>query len=424
MIALYTVISGACCLAAGFLIGFFVKRPAKSQDGPSLQKEIEELKNDLEKKDDALSSLKGEKEQADCENAALNERCRGYEERIKESDSRFEKEQNERRERDRDRDLRQSKIFDILSPMKDRIADLQKKLSSIEENRSEEVGELKGSIEGLKSVERDIQEENRNLSGLLNNNQLRGRWGEIQLQNLVEKCGMNEHVDFNIQLSLKAKGGDEGGRPDLVIHFPGNGAMPVDSKAPIEKFKEQEAEGKTDPGKDYAKVVKGHVDTLSKRNYPKLLLENGYEPLNFTVAYIPVASWFQEAIAADPDLLDYAFSKNVVLCSSVSFWALLQTVRVSWKNFQLQEEVQNIRKEGEDIYDSLVTFFKHLDKLGSGLKNALDGYNTLIGNVESRLVPRARKLRDTVGQKEFQEPSEIETYVKVPKPMKREGEEK
>lgn len=445
MIAFYVVISGACCLVAGFLIGLFAKRPASQ--------EVERLKSDLEKKEEAFSSLKEEKEQTEMHSQLLEERCRNFEERIKEFDSRLEKEQeavqkreddlrssireefetnrslqkeaeNRTREDYKDRDQTQKEILKALTPLESQLSSLRDKLASIEENRSEEVGELKGSIEGLKSIEHDIQEEAHNLSSLMNNNQLRGRWGEIQLQNLIEKCGMEEHVDFKTQLSLssKAKQGTAPGRPDLVILFPGKCALPVDAKTPIEKFKEVDDEGKPDPT-GYAKVIRELVKTLSGRNYPKLLSENDYESLNFTVAYIPVASWLQEAIKADPDLLDYAFSQNVVLCSAVSFWALLQAVRVSWKNFHLQEEAQDIEKDGEDLYESLIGFYKYLDKLRSGLKNALDSYNSMVGNVESRLVPRSKKLGNKVGQKDFQKPNTIEEQIRVIKQSKGKEEE-
>lgn len=466
VIALYIVIAGACCLVAGFLIGFFTKRPSGVNGMPLQQKEIEGLKADIEKEREALSSLRGEKEKAYLENATLSEKCRGYEEQIKglkeeiesrqsEFDSRLAQQQQEVQKREEDlrssiekefeknRNLQkeaenrqnsnneervkaQAEILNALSPLTGQISSLQDALASAKENRASEVGELKASIEGLKDIEKSIQEENQNFSSLLNNNQLRGRWGEIQLENLVEKCGMSKHVDFDTQLSLSSKGkeGEERGRPDLVVFLPGKGAMPVDAKTPLEKFEEAGEKETSNAGAEYAKVVKKQVDSLSKRDYPKLLLENGFEPLSFTVAYIPVSSWLQGAIASDPDLLNYAFSKNVVLCSSASFWALLQAVSVSWRNWSLEEDAQEIKKLGEELYGSLETFSAYLAKVGSGFKTALEGYNNLVGNVDSRLVPRAKKLRDLgVGHKDFKLAEEIEMDLKTPKGAKKESEE-
>lgn len=469
MIALYIVIAGAFCLVAGFLIGFFTKRPAGAPPPPSQQKEIEGLKADLKKEEEALSSLREEKEKADLSNATLSEKCRGYEEQIRglkeeiesrqsEFDSRLAQQQQEVQKREeelrssieeefeKNRNLQkeaenrqnsnneeriktQAEILNALSPLTGQISSLQESLASAKENRASEVGELKASIEGLKDIEKAIQEENQNFSSLLSNNQLRGRWGEIQLENLVEKCGMSKHVDFDTQLSLpsksKGKEGEERGRPDLVVFLPGKGAMPVDAKTPLEKFEEAGEKEASNAGVEYAKVVKKQVDSLSKRDYPKLLSENGFEPLSFTVAYIPVSSWLQGAIASDPDLLNYAFSKNVVLCSSASFWALLQAVSVSWRNWSLEEDAQEIKKLGEELYSSLETFSTYLAKMGSGFKTALEGYNNLVGNVDSRLVPRAKKLRDLgVGHKDFKLPEEMEPDLKIPKAMEKESEEK
>ena len=442
MTALYIVVAGACCLVAGFLIGFFLKPQKKASEASfaASEKESDRLKSDLEEKAEEAAALKGsleslrnEKEGLARENSALAEKCRSLEERVAElkdgivkSEVAFEerlKTQKEEREAAEER-LRfsirqefeksrqaqkdaegrqagdnqkradvQTEILKSLEPLKGDISAFRSKLGKIEEDRQGEVGQLKESIEDLRRVEQTISEENKNFSSLLNNNQLRGRWGEVQLENLVEKCGMEEHVDFDTQLTLP--GEDKKGRPDLVVMFPGHGAMPVDAKTPLEDFEEAEKGGKD--GSAYAKVVKGHVDALSKRRYPELLMKNGFEPTSFTVAYIPVASWLQEAIAGDPGLLEYAFSKEVILCSSASFWALLQAVKVSWKNWALEEDAEEIKNLGSELLESIEKFSQHVSDLGSGLKKALASYNSLIGNVDSRVLPRARKLQGKVG---------------------------
>ncbi|MBR6439777.1 MAG: DNA recombination protein RmuC [Aeriscardovia sp.] len=469
MTALYIVIAGACCLVAGFLIGFFLKPQKKGSEVSSsaCEKETDQLKGDLEKKAEEAEALKGsleglrsEKEGLARENSALAEKCRSLGERVAElkegivkSEVAFEerlKTQKEEREaaeerlrfsikqefeknRQAQRDAegrqagdnqkradKQIEILKCLEPLKGDISVLRSKLEDIEEGRQNEVGQLKESIEDLRRVEQTISEENKNFSSLLNNNQLRGRWGEVQLENLVEKCGMEKHVDFDTQLTLP--GEDKKRRPDLVVMFPGHGAMPVDAKTPLEDFEEAENGGKD--GSAYAKVVKGHVDDLSKRGYPELLMRNGFEPTSFTVAYIPVASWLQEAIAGDPGLLEYAFSRQVVLCSSATFWALLQSVKVSWKNWGLEEDAQEIKRLGSELLDSMGKFSEYATSLGSNLRKSLDSYNSLIGNVDTRVLPRARRLRDKVGVggKTFNDVDPIEKEVKISK-FAQEGEE-
>lgn len=473
MIALYIVIAGACCLVAGFLIGFFLRPQKKGVQGAVsvperefLEKESEQLKGDLEKKEQealslraSLEDLRSEKEDLAQKNSALSEKCSSLEERVgelkedlskseadfkeqlrsqeaknKEAEERlrssiedeFEKSRQAQKDAEgrqagenRKREDKQIEILKCLEPLKDDISALRSKLGDIEEGRKDEIGQLKASIEDLRRAEQSISEEAKSFSSLLSNNQLRGRWGEVQLENLVEKCGMEEHVDFDIQLTLP--GEEKNGRPDLVVMFPGHGAMPVDAKTPLEDFEEVE-KGQKDKSA-YSKVVRGHVDALAKRNYPKLLMKSGYDPTSFTVAYIPVASWLQEALAGDPDLLEYAFSKEVVLCSSVSFWALLQSVKVSWKNWALEEEAQEIKDLGSELLESLKKFFQYTSDLGSGLQKALKSYNSLVGNVDSRVVPRARKLCDKVGVggKDFNDFNLIEEEVKTSK-FAQEGE--
>lgn len=462
MTALYIVIAGACCLVAGFLIGFFLKPQKKAAEGlgSAPEKESGQLESDLEKKEEeaaalksSLEDLRSKKEDLARENAALSERCNALEERVADlkdgiakSEADFKehlKSQKEEREvaeerlrssieaefeksrqaqkdaesrqagENKSRADRQIEILQNLEPLKGDIAALRKKLGDIEEGRQGQVGELRESIEDLKRVEQTISEENKNFSSLLNNNQLRGRWGEVQLENLVEKCGMQEHVDFDTQLTLP--GEDKKGRPDLVVMFPERIAMPVDSKAPLEDFEEAEEGGKD--GSAYAKVVKSHVDALSKRDYPELLLKNGFEPTSFTVAYIPVASWLQEAIAGDPNLLEYAFSREVILCSSASFWALLQSVKVSWKNWALEEDAEEVKRLGSELLESVEKFSQYASDLGSGLQKTLKSYNSLVGNIDSRVLPRARKLQDKVGLKGkgFKNIDPVEGEVKASK---------
>ncbi|MBR4399516.1 MAG: DNA recombination protein RmuC [Aeriscardovia sp.] len=462
MTALYVAVAGACCLAAGFLIGFFLKPQKKAPQAPlpASEKESGQLESDLEKKEEeaaalkeSLESLRSQKEGLARENSALLQKCGLLEERVAElkdgivkSEAAFEerlKAQKEEREaaeerlrfsikeefeksRQAQRDAEgrqegdnqrradvQAEILKSLEPLRGDVSALRSKLGEIEEGRRGEVGQLKESIEDLRRMEQAISEENKNFSSLLNNNQLRGRWGEVQLENLVEKCGMEKHVDFDTQLTLSGEG--KKGRPDLVVLFPGRGAMPVDAKSPLEDFEAAEKGGKG--GSAYAKVVKGHVDALSKRDYPRLLMENGFDPTSFTVAYIPVASWLQEAVAGDGGLLEYAFSRGVILCSAASFWALLQSVKVSWKNWGIEEDAQEIKKIGSELLESMEKFAQHASDLGSGLQKALDGYNSLIGNVDSRVIPRARKLRDKVGieRREFKSVGPIKGETKTSK---------
>lgn len=337
MIALYIVIAGACCLVAGFLIGFFLRPQKKGVQGAVsvperefLEKESEQLKGDLEKKEQealslraSLEDLRSEKEDLAQKNSALSEKCSSLEERVgelkedlskseadfkeqlrsqeaknKEAEERlrssiedeFEKSRQAQKDAEgrqagenRKREDKQIEILKCLEPLKDDISALRSKLGDIEEGRKDEIGQLKASIEDLRRAEQSISEEAKSFSSLLSNNQLRGRWGEVQLENLVEKCGMEEHVDFDIQLTLP--GEEKNGRPDLVVMFPGHGAMPVDAKTPLEDFEEVE-KGQKDKSA-YSKVVRGHVDALAKRNYPKLLMKSGYDPTSFTVAYIP-----------------------------------------------------------------------------------------------------------------------------------------
>lgn len=429
MTALYIVIAGACCLVAGFLIGFFLK-PAKSSFGneeeirASLEKKSEEnasLKTRAEALEDQVSDLrsqlskqaeqseariKEQKQEMQSENEKLQQFIKGEFERSRQEASQAESRQGEKSRQAQDR---QTRILEDLSPIKENISALREKLNSIEEDRASESGKLEESVNNMRNMQEEIATQSRNISALLGNNQRRGAWGEMQLKNLVEKCGLDEHIDFETQFTLKVKGEDSAeGRPDLVVKFPQNGAMPVDAKAIISGLGDKE-ENK-DKKSYYAKAVKNCIDNLSKKDYPRLLSENGFVSTPFTVAYIPVESWFAQALKEDAGLMEHALSNNIILCSPTNFWAILQAIKVSWKNYAIQKDTETIKKLGDDLYHSLIIFADRVGKLGNDLSTTLGDYNSLIGTVDGNIISKGRKLGEMINTrgKNLKDFSEIE----------------
>jgi DNA recombination protein RmuC len=129
---------------------------------------------------------------------------------------------------------------------------------------------------------------------------------------------------------------------------------------------------------------------MCKRNYPAKI-DGAHE---FTVIFIPGETFYQTALEHDTDLLDYAFGKNIILASPNTLIVILKAAAMGWRETRLSSEAKAIRDEGEKIYKALRSVAEHLGKLGDSLGKATTAYNNVIGSVETRLLPPARKMNE------------------------------
>jgi DNA recombination protein RmuC len=129
---------------------------------------------------------------------------------------------------------------------------------------------------------------------------------------------------------------------------------------------------------------------MYKRNYPAKI-DGAHE---FTVIFIPGETFYQAALEHDTELLDYAFGKSIILASPNTLVAILKAAAMGWRETRLAAEAKTIRDEGEKIYKALRSVAEHLGKLGDGLEKATMAYNNVIGSVETRLLPPARKMNE------------------------------
>jgi DNA recombination protein RmuC len=222
---------------------------------------------------------------------------------------------------------------------------------------------------------------------------VRGRWGEVQLRRVVEMAGMLKHCDFAEQESATT---DDGRllRPDLVVRLPGNRQILVDSKAPINSYLDAheavDEEQRRAKMRDHGQLVRSHLQALSKKSYWEQ-----FEPTpEMVVMFIPGEAFFSAALEADPELLDYAFSQNVIIASPASLMALLKAASYGWRQESIAENARAISDLGRELHGRLATLVKHIDRVGRSLDNARDAYNDAIGSFESRVLPSARKFKD------------------------------
>ncbi len=288
-----------------------------------------------------------------------------------------------------DRELGRAQFAETAAPLRESLTQVRRLASELEEKRARDHGALEQVARNLSEQVQSVLGSSRSLrEALKGDRQARGRWGEIQLQTLVESVGLTAHSDFTTQT------GTNGVRPDLVLRLPGGAVLPVDAKAPMDDYltaAEVESPELQDAAlAKHAKQVKLHADALAKRSYPAKL---GDGP-PFTVLFLPIESLLAAAIRHEPDLLQYAADRRVVLATPHTLMGLLWSVAAMWRNETSTRNAEEMRNAGLELERRLDTFLGHFADVGSQLHKATAAYNRAVGSSESRLTPQLRKLRE------------------------------
>ncbi len=315
---------------------------------------------------------------------------------------------NARNQASADLDARKVAVEQLVKPLQEALKQLDTKTTDLERVRSASHGELEKHLRLLAGETQSLSASTTTLASALRGSTTGGRWGEIALDNLVEFSGMTEHVDFRSQSSL-----DDGGRPDLVINLPGDHFIAVDAKAPVSAYLsavETEAEDSLKQRRiELAKVIRGHVQQLSKRNYADQLEGD----VDYVVLFLPNDAILGEAFKADPDLQVEAFRKQVLIATPTILVALLRTVAYDWQRSALERNAQEIGDLAATVIERVAVYAEHLGDLGNSLDRAVEKYNSAANSFRSRVRPLRKQLADLTGggDAERNDPREIITRV-------------
>ncbi len=291
-----------------------------------------------------------------------------------------------------DLDRRQAEIGGVVAPMRDALQKIESSLASVEQARQHERGALGEQLSAMASASQSLSAETSRLVKALQAPHVRGRWGELQLQRVVELAGMEEHCDFTSQQTLQ---GDEGAlRPDLIVTLPGGRTVVVDAKAPVTAYLEAvsaaDEAGRIAGLRDHAAQVRAHVSKLGAKAYWSRLASTP----DFVVLFLPGESFFSAAVQHDPSLFEYGVSVKVFVAGPFTLLALLRTVAHGWSAERLKENAQAISEQGRELFDRLATMTEHFATMRAALQKAVDAHNQAIGSLESRVLPAARRLKD------------------------------
>jgi DNA recombination protein RmuC len=304
-----------------------------------------------------------------------------------------------------DLEKRQGAISDIVKPV-------QKQL----ENLGGAVEQLKGANKLVREDLQNLSQNTLKLAGAMNNPAMRGRWGEMLLDRLLEKSGMVRGVHYDTQGTINDHQSGSKLRPDIILHLQDGFRIAIDAKAPIQDI----LDDLDDPQKQdevrmkLASQVKKHIRELGSKSYQDSLSKTGGS-VDFTVLFLPGEHLFSMAVAGDPELIDTAADHNIVLASPSLMLSLLRVVHLSWRQGELAENAQKIADTGRDLYKSISVFSTHMDKVGRNLGQSMGAYNEAVGSLERNIVSKARKFEELQAvsvSEQLQNPSMIDKTIR------------
>lgn len=310
-----------------------------------------------------------------------------------------------------DLELNKKSVGDLVNPIKLALDGVGEKLGDLEKSRIGAYEALKQQVGDLIISQNSLKTETSRLVSALKTPNTRGRWGEIQLRRVVELSGMVEHCDFQEQISTgnsKTKI-----RPDMVIYYPGNKQVIVDSKVPLTAYlKSLEASSEVERKillKEHAKQLRDHVIKLSKKEYWSQFQDSP----DFVIMFLPGEIFFSVAVEQDPELIEFAMREKVLITTPTTLLALLHTIAWGWRQENLAENAKQIVKMGQELYKRLGDLSLRFANLGKSITSTVNNYNQTVATLEGRVLVSARKFTEVENhEKNIIELSEIDNSVR------------
>ncbi len=303
----------------------------------------------------------------------------------------------------------------LLAPVHERLTRYEETVTKVEAERRDAFGLLTGQIESMRSgTERVSSEAAKLVNALRNAPKARGRWGEQQLKNVLESCGLSEHVDFQTEVNVTdADGGRL--RPDVIINVPGGQSLVIDAKVSLNAY--QDAFGAVDEGERqialaaHTASMRAHVNSLGNKAYWNQFVDAP----DYVIMFVPGEHFLSAALEHDPSLWDFAFEKKVLLATPTNLIAIARTVAAVWRQEKVAKEARQIGELGKELYDRLAKAASDLRKVGGGLTSAVNNYNSFVSSFETRTLVTARKFRDLnidTGARELDEVPPVEALAR------------
>jgi DNA recombination protein RmuC len=283
----------------------------------------------------------------------------------------------------------QAKIATQMEEMKATVERMRVQAQDAAEKRVKSEVELTSTINEMRNASTNLFDETRKIAGALSSSQSRGKFGEAQLELLLEQAGLREGIEYDAQRSTTDA--DSSGIPDITVKMPGNSRIFIDSKFPFERFLDAFATEDQDERDSYlashAKDLLKHVDALAKRGYHK----SAGSP-DVVVLFLPFETLLAEALRLDPMLLEKAFKVGVTIATPTSMMALLRTVGHIFTRNKLAENADDITKVASTFLKNITLLHGKIVAVGKAINNTSKAYEDLIPTAEKTVLSPAKKI--------------------------------
>ncbi|GGD23750.1 DNA recombination protein RmuC [Hyunsoonleella pacifica] len=413
---LIIIIAAIIFAVIGFFLGnYFSKLKNKSEQSTlaerqnQMQHTIDDLKQNLNKIEGEREEIRREKEFLNTELARKNSEYENLQEQNLKRDKELEQRQEQLR---KDFELLANKILEeksnkfteqnkeniknILSPLQEKIQGFEKKVEASQKESISMHSALKEQLLGLKDLNQQMTKEATNLTrALKGDSKMQGNWGELVLERVLEKSGLEKDREYFVQQSFTR---DDNSRvmPDVVLHLPDGKKMIIDSKVSLtdyERMVNADEDDRPQFLKAHVSSIRKHVEQLSAKNYQDLY---DIESPDFVLLFIPIEPAFAVVVNEDNSIYNKAFEKNIVIVTPSTLLATLRTIDTMWNNEKQQRNAIEIARQAGALYDKFEGLVKDLTGVGKKIDAAKVDYSAAMNKLvdgRGNLITSVEKLK-------------------------------
>ena len=404
-------------LSIGFYIGKLLSKTQSNSEKSNLEGQLISQSHQLAELKSSIQNLQIEKQKTQTEKEELAillakkendfdnllDRTKEQKEEINQLQEKFSKEfenlANKILEEKTQKFTEQNKenLKNILSPLQDKILHFEKKVEDTHKESIDYHAALRQQIVSLSEMNAQMSKETINLTkALKGDSKMQGNWGELVLERVLEKSGLEKGREYEVQQVFTT---EEGTRilPDVIINLPDGKKMVVDSKVSLtayEKYVNEDDDVQQNIHlKDHVNSVKRHVEQLSDKRYQDIYQ---MESPDFVLLFIPIEPAFALALQEDLTLYNKAFEKNIVIVTPSTLLATLRTIDSMWTNQKQQENAIEIARQAGALYDKFEGFVSDLIKIGKKMDEAKVEYSSAMNKLtegKGNLVTSVEKLK-------------------------------
>lgn len=295
-------------------------------------------------------------------------------------------------------DQNKSNLDELLKPLGEKLIQFEKKVEQTNKDSIVNTAELKVQLEGLKTLNQRMSQEAENLTKALKGDaRTQGNWGEIVLERILERSGLEKDREYFMQESFSNEDGRRL-RPDVIIKLPDDKNLIIDSKVSLISY-EKHVNGESDEEKEqalkaYMVSVKAHIKGLSEKNYHELFEQGS---LDYVLMFVPIESAFAMIVQQGGELYNEAHNKNIIIVSPSTLIATLRTVASIWKHEYQNRNALEIARQGGALYDKFKAFVDDLVEVGKSLDKSKQQYGMAMNKLvegKDNLIRKTERLKE------------------------------